>query len=190
MFSFLLISPAATTILIIAMLILFLLSFLFSGSEIAFFSLTSKDINILKTRKQPSFKRIINLLEQPKTLLASMLIANSFFNIGIILISNLLLDGFFKEHLFDSVLMNFIAKVLSVSFFILLFAEVLPKVWATHHKVWFASNASLTIEVFHSLLFGISKKFVSYSDNIEKKNTLAKPFGSIVYDTDEADQAD
>ncbi len=177
MFSFLLISPAATTILIIAMLILFLLSFLFSGSEIAFFSMTSKDINILKTRKQPSFKRIINLLEQPKTLLASMLIANSFFNIGIILISNLLLDGFFKEHLFDSVLMNFIAKVLSVSFFILLFAEVLPKVWATHHKVWFASNASLTIEVFHSLLFGISKKFVSYSDDIEKKVSPLKTPG-------------
>ena len=73
--------------------------------------------------------------------------------------------------------MNFIAKVLSVSFFILLFAEVLPKVWATHHKVWFASNASLTIEVFHSLLFGISKKFVSYSDNIEKKVSPLKTPG-------------
>lgn len=166
---FLIVSSAATTILIVAVLVLFLLSFLLSGSEVAFFSLSSKDVNILKTRKQPSFKRIVNLLEQPKTLLASMLIANSFVNIGIIIISNLLLDGIFRDFLSDSLLINFIIKVVLVSFFILLFAEVLPKVWATHHKVWFASNASLIIEIFNSVLLGLSKKFVSYSDNIERK---------------------
>lgn len=166
---FLIVSSAATTILIVAVLVLFLLSFLLSGSEVAFFSLSSRDVNILKTRKQPSFKRIVNLLEQPKTLLASMLIANSFVNIGIIIISNLLLDGIFRDFLSDSLLINFIIKAVLVSFFILLFAEVLPKVWATHHKVWFASNASLIIEIFNSVLFGLSKKFVSYSDNIERK---------------------
>ena len=85
-FSLLTISPAATTILIVTILILFLLSFFIAGSEVAFFSLTPKDINILKTKTQPSFKRIIYLLEQPKILLASLLIANSFVNIGIILI--------------------------------------------------------------------------------------------------------
>ena len=166
---FLIVSSAATTILIVAVLVLFLLSFLLSGSEVAFFSLSSKDVNILKTRKQPSFKRIVNLLEQPKTLLASMFIANSFVNIGIIIISNLLLDGIFRDFLSDSLLINFIIKAVLVSFFILLFAEVLPKVWATHHKVWFASNASLIIEIFNSVLLGLSKKFVSYSDNIERK---------------------
>lgn len=174
---FLIVSSAATTILIVAILVLFLLSFILSGSEVAFFSLTSKDINILKTRKQPSFRRIVSLLEQPKTLLATMLIANSFVNIGIILISNLLLDGIFRDYFFDSLLINFIIKAVLVSFFILLFAEVLPKVWATHHKVWFASNASLTIEIFNSVLLGLSKKFVAYSDNIEKKVNPSKSSG-------------
>lgn len=174
---FLIVSSAATTILIVTVLVLFLLSFLLSGSEVAFFSLSPKDVNILKTRKQPSFKRIVNLLEQPKTLLASMMIANSFVNIGIILISNLLLDGIFRDYLSDSLLINFMIKAVLVSFFILLFAEVLPKVWATHHKVWFASNASLIIEICNSVLLGLSKKFVSYSDNIEKKVSPLKKSG-------------
>ncbi|MCX6293671.1 MAG: DUF21 domain-containing protein, partial [Sphingobacteriales bacterium] len=89
---FLSISQTATTILLITVLVLFLFSFIISGSEVAFFSLSNKDINILKKRKNPSFRRVVLLLENPKTLSATMLIANSFVNIGIIIISNLLLD--------------------------------------------------------------------------------------------------
>ncbi len=94
------ITPAATTILIFVIFMLLILSFFVAGSEVAFFSLTSKDINILKTRQQPSFRRIVHLLEQPKTLLASMLIANSFVNIGIILISNLLINDWLGHYAF------------------------------------------------------------------------------------------
>jgi len=80
------ITPAANIVLIFIVAILFIVSFLIAGSEVAFFSLTFKDINILKTKQQPAYRRIVSLLEQPKTLLASMLITNSFVNIGIILI--------------------------------------------------------------------------------------------------------
>ncbi|HQW92460.1 MAG TPA: DUF21 domain-containing protein, partial [Ferruginibacter sp.] len=72
-FHLLAITPAATTILIFIVVILFILSFLMAGSEIAFFSLTQKDINMLRTKKQPAYRRIVHLLEQPKTLLAAML---------------------------------------------------------------------------------------------------------------------
>ena len=50
-------------------------------------------MNMLRTKKQPAYRRIVSLLDEPKTLLASMLISNSFVNIGIILISNILIDG-------------------------------------------------------------------------------------------------
>lgn len=166
---FFFISASETTILLVSIIILYLFSFLLSGSEVAFFALTPKDINILKTRKQPSYKRIVSLLEQPKTLMASLLIANSFVNIGIILISNLLMNSWFKDGLFNSVLLSFSVKVVLVSSFIVLFAEVLPKVWATHHKVWFASTSSLAVEIFNSLFYRFSKKFVKYSDDIEKR---------------------
>lgn len=162
------ITPAATTILIFIIFILLIISFLVAGSEVAFFSLTSKDINVLKTKQQPALRRIVTLLEQPKTLLAAMLITNSFVNIGIILISNILIDSWMEGLLLDFWLV-FLIKVITVTSIIVLFAEVLPKVWATHHKVWFASTASLVIEIFGSLFYRLSKRMVRFSDNIERK---------------------
>ncbi len=168
--SFLAITPAATTVLIFIILILLIVSFLVAGSEVAFFSLTMKDINVLKTRQQPSFKRIVTLLEQPKTLLAAMLITNSFVNIGIILISNILIDNWTLGIPIEFWTL-FLIKVISVTFLLVLFAEVLPKVWATHHKIWFASTASLIIEIFGSIFYRLSKRLVSFSDNVEKRLT-------------------
>lgn len=156
--------------LIFLAIILFVISFLVAGSEVAFFSLTYKDINMLKTKQQPAFRRIVTLLEEPKMLLASMLISNSFVNIGIILIANILLDGWLEAfHL--SFWVSFLIKVVTVTFLIVLFGEVLPKVWATNHKIWFASTASVAIEILHSLCskLGMSKRLVGLSDRIERK---------------------
>lgn len=167
-FHFLAITPAATTVLIFLVVILFMLSFLLAGSEIAFFSLTYKDINMLRTKKQPAYRRIVSLLDEPKTLLAAMLIGNSFVNIGIILISNILIDSWIIGfHL--TFWPIFLIKVGSVTFLLLLFGEVLPKVWATHHKIWFAATASLVVEIFKSIFYRFSKRMVRYSDKVEKK---------------------
>lgn len=166
-FNILAIIPAITGVLIFTVIVLFVLSFLVAGGEVAFFSLGQKDINVLKTRQQPSFRRIVTLLEQPKTLLASMLITNSLVNIGIILISNTLIrDWLGADYPFWP---SFFIRVFSVTSVILLFAEILPKVWATHNKIWFASAASLVIEIFHSVFYGLSKRLVRFSDRLEKK---------------------
>jgi putative hemolysin len=168
--SLLAITPAASAVLIFLALLLFTISFLVAGSEVAFFSLTYKDINMLKTKQQPAFRRIVSLLDQPKTLLASMLIANSFVNIGIILISNILMDGWLE--IFQlSFWLRFVIKVFTVTFLLVLFGEVLPKVWATNHKIWFASTASLLIEIFNSLFYrlGFSRRLVNLGDSVEHK---------------------
>ena len=183
--SFLAITPAATIILIFSIFILLIISFLVAGSEVAFFSLTLKDINVLKTRQQPSFKRIVTLLEHPKTLLAAMLITNSFTNIGIILISNILIDNWLAGFNFDFWIL-FLIKVVSVTFLLVLFAEVLPKVWATHHKIWFASTASLIIEIFSSVFYRLSKRLVKFSDNIERR---LSPQNSAAMDNSNLDYA-
>lgn len=182
---FLAITPAATTVLLFSVIILFLLSFFISGSEVAFFSLSAKDINVLKTKKQPSFRRIVNLLEQPKTLLASMLITNSFLNIGIILISNLLINTWLSHYALGF-WTDFLIKVIAVTFFLVLFAEVLPKVWATHHKVWFASNASLMVDIFNSLFYRLSKRMVGFTDRIERQ---VAPEGAASIDNRNLDYA-
>lgn len=167
-FNLLTIIPAVTGVLIFTAILLFIISFLVAGSEIAFFSLSQKDINVLKTRQQPSFRRIVTMLEQPKTLLASMLITNSLVNMGIILVSNILIEDWISPYDF-TFWPKFLFKILVVTILLLLFAEILPKVWATHNKIWFASSASLIVEIFNSIFFGLSKRLVRFSDKLEKR---------------------
>jgi len=68
---------------------------------------------------------------------------------------------------------------------LVMFGEVLPKVWATHHKIWFASMSSLIIEAFHNIFFGISTRLVRFSDRIEK----AFNSGSLRMDDTQLDYA-
>lgn len=165
--TFLIITPAITTILIFVLLVLFLLSFLLSGAEVAYFSLKVKDLNMLKTRTQPTYRRIVNLLESPKTLLASLLIGNTIINIGIVLIANSLMSDWIIAMELNPWVSSLL-KVIVITIILVLFCEVLPKVWATHHKIWFASTASMIVEIFNSIFFKISKQLVSLGDNIEK----------------------
>jgi gliding motility-associated protein GldE len=167
-FHFLAITPVESTVLVVLVILLLVLSFLISGSEIAFFSLTSKDLNVLKTKRNPSFRRIVYLLEQPKNLLASMHIANTFVSIGIVLVSNTLMDEWMEFSALTE-WARLALKIVVIAGILILFAEVLPKVWATHRKLWFAASASLVIEIFNSILFHFSNRVVRYTDRIEKR---------------------
>ncbi len=121
---------------------------------------------MLKTRQQLSYRRIVTLLERPKTLLASLLIANCLVNIGIILISNSLLNEWIGS-LELQVFIEFLLKVILVTVFLVMFGEVLPKVWATHHKIWFASTSSLIVDICNTIFFKISKRLVRLGNQIE-----------------------
>ncbi len=180
------IHPQGTTVLVMILVVLLFLSFVLSGSEVAFFSLTYKDINNLKSKQIPSYKRIVDLLEQPKTLLASLLIANSFINISIIIISNLLIDNMFNFEQFNAVWIEFLIKVLAVSFLLVLFGEVMPKVLATQNNIRFAKDFGAVVQAVAYTFAGMSKWLVKYSDIIEKK--LASKTGSA-YSLEELDHA-
>lgn len=180
-------SPAATILLSFIAAVLYILSFLIAGSEVAFFSLSVKDINSLKTKQHPSFRRVVSLLEQPKTLLASMLVANVVVNLGAILITNFLIDQWLSSVLVSAGLVLLI-KIVSISLFLVLFAEVLPKVWAAHHRIWFATTSSLILDIFNSLFYGLSKRIVALTERIQKKlgpdNTVAMDNSNLDYAID------
>ena len=163
----LVINPQATTVLAIVILFLLILSFVVSGSEVAFFSLTYKDINILKTKQDASWKRIVSLLEDPKELLASMLIANSIINIAIIILANFLIDEMvlLKQNFW---LFEFIIKVILVGFVMILFGQVMPKIWATQNNLQFAYYTSGIIELVHLLFRRVSSWVVVRSEGLEK----------------------
>ena len=162
------ISFQGTVVLVFLLIVLLLISFFVSGAEVAFFSLSYKDINVLKTRQNDGYKRIVRLVEDPKTLLASLLIANSLVNIAIIIISNFVIDSMLVS-IHPIWWIEFLIKVLAVSFFLVLFGEVMPKVLATQNNVRFAKDSGRLIEVISFLFRGLSKRMVSTSDFIEKK---------------------
>jgi putative hemolysin len=165
--SLLVINPQATTILAIVILFLLILSFVLSGSEVAFFSLTFKDINILKTKQDVSWKRIVSLLEEPKTLLASMLIANSIINIAIIILANFLIDELALLKL-DIWVFEFVIKVILIGFVMLLFSEIMPKIWATQNNLQFAYYTSGVIELIHLLFRRVGGWAVQRSEGFER----------------------
>lgn len=162
----LLINPQATTLLAIAILFLLILSFVLSGSEVAFFSLTHKDINILKTKQDTSWRRIVTLLEEPKILLASLLIANSIINISIIILANFLIDEMVVQN--SHALIVILLKVILVGFVIILFGKVMPKIWATQNNLQFAYYTSGVVELVYLLFRRVGNWAVHRSDRLER----------------------
>ena len=163
--SWLVANTQATVLLSLVVIVLLIISFFISGSEVAFFSLTYRDINLLKTKQDIGWKRIANLLEEPKTLLGSMMIANSLVNIAIIILLNVLIDevivlkaAYWWAELF--------IKVITISAVIILFGEVLPKVRATQNNLRFAYEASYLVEIIYYLFSRIALWMLSMSDRI------------------------
>jgi putative hemolysin len=150
----------------IGLVILLLFSFTISGAEVALFSLNYKDINVLKTKQHTAARRIVNLLEEPKAVFASLLIAGTFINISIIILANSLLTQFV---LLSNYLLLFIIKVLVIGFLLIFTGKILPKVWATQNNIRFAFNSAFIIEALHLLLRKISLWMVSLADGIGEK---------------------
>ena len=174
-------------ILIVLISILLFLSFAIAGAEVAFFSLSYKDIQVLKTKKHKPFQRIVYLLEEPKKLLTSMLIANSFINICIILIANILIDHFFVFDAISLPAMEFIVKVIVVTLLLLFFGEILPKVMATQNNIRFAQDFGFIIQAVYVIFSKPSSWMVKYTNFIEKK--LEQKTRGNSYSREELDQA-
>ena len=146
-----------------------------------------KDIQVLKTKNHKPLKRIVDLLENPKQLLTSMLIANSFINICIILVSNILIDDLF---LFDQIPVpgiEFIIKVLAVTLLLLFFGEIMPKVMATQNNIRFAKDFGGIIQGVYFIFSRMSGLMVKYTNLIEKK--LAQKDTGNTYSMEELDHA-
>lgn len=164
------INTQSATILMLLLIFLIIVSFWISGAELAFFSLHQKDINYLKTKPLNQHKRIVKLLEEPKALLASIIVANSFINICIIIISNFLIDNLLQFH-FRFEWLSFIINILIISALLILLVEVLPKLMAAQNKIRFAKDASLLIEIIHFIFKKLSSWLIRYSSIIERRFT-------------------
>lgn len=159
------INTQSITVLIILLLLLMVLSFALSGAQTAFFSLTYKDINLLRTKQQQSYKRVVDLLENPKVLHASLLIANTAINIIIVIVANLIISNF----LHVTPVGDFVIKALVIAATIILFCEVMPKLYATQNNIRFAKDFGFLIEASYLVCNHMGAWLVRNSELIEKK---------------------
>jgi len=113
----------------IVLIVLLIGSALVSGAEVAFFSLTPSDQEAIDEDSNRSAKTTLKLLEKPKNLLAIILITNNFINVGIIIISTYMSNQIFPEGEVDGG-KKFLIDVVAITFVLLLFGEVIPKVYA------------------------------------------------------------
>ena len=121
---------------IVVVVILLFCSAMISGSEVAFFSLSPQHIKMLK--EQPSRKEqlVLSLLEKPERLLASILITNNFINVGIVIIASYVTGTLFSFS--SSPVVGFVIQVIVITFLLLLFGEIIPKVYANRFASKFA----------------------------------------------------
>jgi len=164
-------SPSNATILIIAILALLLMSAIIAGAETAYFSLSAKDITYLKTRERPNARIATQLLEQPKLLLATILVANNFINIAIVISTNVLIASLVPHDGPNGInaVVYFLIQVVSVTFLLVLFGEVLPKVYATQNNLRMALFSAQFVRVLFGIFRTISSTLVSSTGFIEEK---------------------
>lgn len=138
-----------------------------SGAEVAFFSLSQKDLDDASEENPRKIQIITKLLEKPKKLLATLLVANNFINISVVVLFSFLGRKFFDFISLPS--LKFLAEILFITFLILFFGEVLPKIYASRNNIKFAVSIARPILVLDKLLSPISLPMRSLTLYLQKK---------------------
>ena len=159
-------------------LVLLIGSALISGTEVAFFSLQLKSLeDIQESDTDPALERVINQLKNPKRLLATILVANNFINIAIVLVFSALGDTLFKG--IENPYLILFMEIGLITSLILLFGEILPKIYANRNALAFSKRMALLISFLDRyLLFWITypmSQTTSFLENRlgDKKNHLS-----------------
>lgn len=152
----------------IVLIVLLICSALISGTEVAFFSLSQVDIDELSSENENN--STVKLVEQPKKLLATILITNNFINILIVLLFAALGEQFLGDFEYSIFGFNvrFLIEVVLITFLILLFGEVLPKIYASRNAVRFSTLMSRPLSVLNTLLTPLSYPLINLTNIVEK----------------------
>jgi gliding motility-associated protein GldE len=159
----------------LSLIVLLIFSALISGSEVAFFSLNQTQLDI-DSKSFTNRKLVTKLLSNPKKLLATILVANNFINIAIVILFASLSNVFLEDF---SIQTKFIIEVIVVTFLILLFGEILPKVYASRNNEKFSSFMAKPIGVLQNILIVFSLPMQAGTTFLENKLSKTKSEISI-----------
>jgi len=133
---------------LIVVLLLLIISALVSGSEVAYFSLNATDKQKLK-KKSKINSQVLKNLESPEKLLATILVTNNFVNIGIIILTANITNNLIT--IINAPVIEFILQVVLISFLLLIFGEILPKLYATHFSLGFARFMAIPLQLLEKI---------------------------------------
>ncbi len=153
----------------IVVIFLLICSALISGAEVAFFSLQLKAIEELnENNSDPRLQRVITLLKRPKRLLATILVANNFINIAIVLVFSVLSSFFFSG--IENPILVLMIEIGLITTIILIFGEILPKVYANRNALEFAKRMAFLISALDQyFLFWITYPMSKTTSFLEKR---------------------
>ncbi len=177
------VTDGAFVLKIAVLVILLICSAMISGAEVAFFGLSITEVNTIDEQKTPQANIIIKLLERPKKLLATILIANNAINIGIVLLFNVIGDTLFSnitKVLFGVVSLRFLLELVVATFLILMFGEILPKVYANRNRMSFSNFMAYPLRLLDFLFTPLSLPM--RSGTIFLYNKLGKEKSSLSVD--------
>ena len=151
----------------IVILLMLFCSALISGAEVAYFSLTPNDVEDLNQEKSKKALLTLKLLEKPNKLLATILITNNFINIGIIILSTYLTASIFQFP--ENSIMEFMFQIVVITFVIVLFGEITPKIYANRNALWFSKWMSIPLNLSSKLFSPLSYLLTSSTAFIDKR---------------------
>lgn len=155
-------------ILLVCIALLIICSALFSGSEVAFFSLQHDQIGVLKSRTDKKANAVIQLLKKPKYLLSTLLIANNLVNIGIIIFSTFLINH--SMHFYHlPIWLTFLIEVVMITAVLLLLGEIAPKVYATNNNEKVVLMMGLPLLLIRKAFYPLNLILVSSGKALEKR---------------------
>ncbi len=160
----------------IALAVLLFCSGLVSGSEAALFSLKPAELEKLENEEHPNDKEILKLVDSPRHLLATLLIANNFVNVGIVILSNMLADRWLPVY-GDQI--DFAIRVVGITAVILFFGEILPKVYGTRKPLEFSRSVVLFVSGLQRFLAPIGKLLIHSGNFIDGSRKRPAPQLSV-----------
>jgi len=169
---------AGTVVGVVGVIALLLGSALISGSEVAYFSLGPSDRSILEESDSGRSRMANKLLKSPERLLATILITNNFINIAIIILSAFILNTVME--IAEPRWLEFLVQVAIVTFLLLLFGEILPKLYANRYAVRFSLFVSYPLEVFRRIFYPLASILITSTSLV--KNRMAKKDKDITMD--------
>ena len=176
--SFLLIDIYPDLIKIVLIIVLLICSALISGSEVAFFSLSKTDLKKISSSNIKNIKLIALLRSKPRRLLATLLVSNNFINISIVLL--LASFGQLFDFYFLPSWLNFVLEVGFITALILLFGEILPKVYANRKPISFSKKMAFPVQFLDKyLFFFITIPMSKMTKFIQDKLVFKKPNLSV-----------